>query len=85
MKTISKINHTEDTLKMNQLALKATEKVFLKAIDTAENLQELTSKRLKSSFNFAAKQQDRFFNNLEKRKEMIWANLNKTLDFFSKN
>ena len=31
MKTISKINHTEDTLKMNQLALKATEKVFLKA------------------------------------------------------
>ena len=54
MKTISKINHTEDTLKMNQLALKATEKVFLKAINTAENLQEITSKRLKSSFNFAA-------------------------------
>jgi len=85
MKTISKINHTEDTLKMNQLALKATEKVFLKAIDAAENLQEITSKRLKSSFNFAAKQQDRLFNNLEKRKEMIWVNLNKTLDLFSKN
>jgi hypothetical protein len=85
VKTISTINIKENTLKLNKIALISTEKVVLKTIDTAESLQEFTSKTLKSSFDFTAKQQDNFFNNLEKRKGMIWKNLNKTLDFFSKN
>tara|TARA_R110000765_G_scaffold396185_1_gene489977 strand:- start:49 stop:306 length:258 start_codon:yes stop_codon:yes gene_type:complete len=85
MKTISKANIKEQTLKLNSFALKSTEKVILKSIDTAENLQEITSKKLRSTFKFTAKQQDNFFNNLEKGKGMIWKKLNKSLDFFSKN
>jgi hypothetical protein len=85
MKTISKANIKKQTLKLNSFALKSTEKVILKSIDTAENLQEITSKKLRSTFNFTAKQQDNFFNNLEKGKGMIWKKLNKSLDFFSKN
>jgi hypothetical protein len=84
MKTISKSNIKEQTLKLNSFALKSTEKMILKSIDTAENLQEITSKKLRSTCKFAAKQQDNFFNNLEKGKEMIWKKLNKSLDFFSK-
>jgi hypothetical protein len=85
MRTISKANIKEQTLKLNSFALKSTEKVILKSIDTAENLQEITSRKLKSTFKFTAKQQDNFFNNLEKGKGMIWKKLNKSLDFFSKN
>ncbi|PQB07788.1 hypothetical protein BST83_11975 [Polaribacter filamentus] len=85
MKTIYKANIKEKTLKLNSFALKSTEKVILKSIDTAENLQELTSKKLRSIFKFTAKQQDNFFNNLEKGKGMIWKKLNKSLDFFTKN
>ncbi|MGK0447971.1 MAG: hypothetical protein ACJA2M_001751, partial [Polaribacter sp.] len=59
MKTISTIRIKEKTLKLNQLALKTTENMVLKTIDTAENLQEITSKNLKSTFDFTAKQQDR--------------------------
>jgi hypothetical protein len=85
MKTISTIRIKEKTLRLNQLALKTTENVVLKTIDTAENLQEITSKNLKSTFDFTAKQQDRLFNNLEKGKRIVWTNLNKTFGFFSKN
>ena len=90
MKAISTNNIKENTLKLNTLklnkiALKAMEKAVLKTINTGENLQEISSKKLKATFNFTAKKQDNFFNNLEQRKEMIWKNLNKTLDFFSKN
>ncbi len=85
MKTISKENIKQQTLKLNSFALKSAEKVILKSIDTAENLQEITSKKLRSTFKFTAKQQDNFFNNLEKGKGMIWKKLNKSLDFFSKN
>ena len=84
MKTISKANIKEQILKLNSFALKSTEKTILKSIDTAENLQEITSKKLRSNCKFAAKQQDNFFNNLEKGKGMIWKKLNKSLDFFSK-
>tara|TARA_B100000795_G_scaffold270021_1_gene261961 strand:- start:6643 stop:6936 length:294 start_codon:yes stop_codon:yes gene_type:complete len=85
MKTISTIRIKENTLKLNQLALKTTENIVLKTIDRAENLQEITSKNLKSTFDFTAKQQDRLFNNLEKGKGMIWTNLNKNFGFFSRN
>jgi Na+/phosphate symporter len=85
MKTISKINIKENALKLNNFALKSTEKAVLKTIDTAEQMQKKTSKKLKSGFKFAEKQQDQFFNNLEKGKGMIWKKLNKSLDFFSRN
>jgi hypothetical protein len=85
MKTISKINIKENTLKLNSFALKSTEKVVSKTIDSAEDLQNITSKTIKNGLAFSAKQQDNFFNNLEKGKGMIWKKLNKTLDFFSKN
>ena len=85
MKTISTSNIKKNTLKLNKIALKAAEKAILKTIKNGENLQERSSKKLKATFNFTAKKQDNFFNNLEQRKEMIWKNLNKTLDFFSKN
>jgi hypothetical protein len=84
MKTISKANIKEQALKLNNFALKSTEKMILKSIDRAENLQEITSKKLRSTFKYKAKQQDNFFNNLEKGKGMIWKKLNKSLDFFSK-
>lgn len=58
--------------------------MILKSIDRAENLQEITSKKLRSTFQYTAKKQDNFFNNLEKGKGMIWKKLNKSLDFFSK-
>lgn len=85
MKTITATNIKENTLKINQFALKSTEKVVLKTIDTVEDLQDYTAKKLKTTFDFTAKQQDNFFNNLEKGKGKIWKNVNKTLDFFSKN
>jgi hypothetical protein len=85
MKTISTIIIKEKTLRFNQLALKTTENMVLKTIDKAENLQEITSNNLKSTFDFTAKQQDRIFDNLEKGKEMISTKLNKILVFFSKN
>lgn len=85
MNTISKINIKENTLKLNHFALKSTEKVVSKTIDSAEDLQKLASKTIKNGLQFSAKQQDNLSNNLEKGKGMIWKNLNKTLDFFSKN
>ncbi|MEE9409199.1 MAG: hypothetical protein V3V28_14115 [Polaribacter sp.] len=85
MKTISTSNIKENTLKLNELALKSTEKVALKTINTVGNFQSYTSKTIKNSLNFTAKQQDNFFNNIENAKEIIWKNLNKGLDFFSKN
>jgi len=84
MKTISKINIIEQTLRLNSSALKSTEKVIAKSIEKADHLQERTSKRLKSTLKCSAKQQDNFFNRLEEGKGMIWKKLNKTLDFFSK-
>ena len=85
MKTISTIKIKGNTLKLNKRALKATENVVLKTIGTAENLQKITSKNLKSTFNFTARQQDNFFDTLEKGKGMIWTNLHKTLGLFSRN
>ena len=85
MKKISKNTIKKTTLKLNKIALKSTEKAILKAINTGENLQEISSEKLKATFRFTAKKQDIFFYKLEQGKEMIWKNLNKTLDFFSKN
>jgi len=70
---------------LNKIALETAERVVLKAIDKAEDLQEFTKKSIKRKLNFSKKQQDYLFDNLEERKEMIWKNLNKMLDFFSKN
>ena len=85
MKAISTNNIKENTLKLNKIALKAMEKAVLKTINTGENLQEISSKKLKATFNFTAKKQDNFFNNLEQGKEIIWKNFTKTASFFSKN
>ena len=84
MKTIYALK--KNTLKLNQLALKSTENVVIKTINTVEDLQDYTVKKLKTTFIFTDKQLDDVFNNLEKgKKGMIWKNINKTLDYFSKN
>ncbi|WP_339662891.1 hypothetical protein [uncultured Polaribacter sp.] len=85
MKLISTKNIKENTLKLNSFALKSTEKMFSKTIDSAEDLQKFTSKTIQHSLKFSAKKQDNFFNNLEKGKGIFWKKLNKTIDFFSKN
>tara|TARA_R110002126_G_scaffold277560_2_gene423526 strand:- start:9330 stop:9626 length:297 start_codon:yes stop_codon:yes gene_type:complete len=85
MKTISIHTIKEQALDLNNKALKITEKRVLSSFDKVENVQNKTDKLLKKSFEFSNKQQDNFFNNLENGKKMIWKNLNKTLDFFSKN
>jgi hypothetical protein len=85
MKTISTKEIKKNTAKLNQFALESTEKMVLSTIDKAEDLQEFTSKSIKKTLDFSEKQQDNLFNSLEKGKKMIWANLNKGLDFFSKN
>ena len=81
MKTIYALK--KNTLKLNQLALKSTENVVIKTINTVEDLQDYTVKKLKTTFIFTDKQLDDVFNNLEKGKGMIWKNINKTLDYFS--
>ena len=83
MKTIYALK--KNTLKLNQLALKSTENVVIKTINTVEDLQDYTVKKLKTTFIFTDKQLDDVFNNLEKGKGMIWKNINKTLDYFSIN
>ena len=85
MKTISVKNIKENTLLLNDKALKSTEKVVLNSFEKIESVQHKTDKLLKKGFKFSEKQQDNLFNNLEKSKKMIWSKLNKTLDFFSKN
>jgi|TARA_B110000902_G_C14246787_1_gene564576 hypothetical protein len=85
MKTISTNNIKKKSSKLNMMALKTTEKAFIKTIDKTEYLQEFTSKSIKKTLHFSEKQQEKIFNNLENGKDMIWKNLNKTLDFFSKN
>ena len=52
MKTVSTKNIKENTTKLNQFALESTEKVVLSTIDKVENLQEFTSKTLKSTLDF---------------------------------
>ena len=85
MKTISVNTIKEQALDLNNKALKITEKRVLSSFDKVEKVQNKTDKLLKQGFEFSNKQQDIFFNNLENGKKMIWKNLNKTLDFFSKN
>ena len=84
MKTISVKNIKENTLLLNNKALKSTETIVLTSIEKIETVQNKTDELLKKGFAFSEKQQDNLFNNLEKGKKMIWANLNKGLDFFSK-
>ena len=71
-------------MKVNEFALENTEKIILKTIDKVEGFQGLTAEKLKDSLKFTAKQQENIFNNLENAKGMVWKNLNKALDFFSK-
>jgi hypothetical protein len=84
MTTISRKTIKESALKVNEFALENTEKIILKTIDKVEDFQGLTAEKLKSSLEFTAKQQENIFNNLENAKGMVWKNLNKALDFFSK-
>lgn len=85
MKTISRKTLKESTLKVNDFALKNTEKIIFKTIEKVEDLQGLTAKKLKSSLDYSAKQQENVFNSLESAKGMVWVKLNKAFDFFSKN
>ncbi|QNM85814.1 hypothetical protein H9W90_01455 [Polaribacter pectinis] len=85
MKTISTINIKDNTLKLNDFALESTEKAVLKTINTTEDLQKFTAKKLKSTLSFTAKQQENFFNKAENVKSLVWKKINKTVDFFSKN
>ena len=85
MKTISIKNIKSNTLSLNNKALKSTENIVLTSFEKIESVQNTTDKLLKKGFSFSEKQQDNLFNSLESGKEMIWKNLNKTLDFFSKN
>lgn len=85
MKTISIKNIKSNTLSLNNKALKSTENMVLSSFEKIESVQNTTDKLLKKGFSFSEKQQDNLFNNLESGKEMIWKNLNKTLDFFSIN
>ncbi|WP_146106896.1 hypothetical protein [Polaribacter porphyrae] len=85
MKTIHTNTIKKQALELNNKALKTTEKVVLTSIDKIEKVQNKTDELLKKGFNFSEKQQDKLFNSLENSKKMIWKNLNKGLDFFSKN
>jgi hypothetical protein len=85
MKTISRKKVKETTLKVNDFALKNTEKIIFKTIEKVEDLQGLTAKKLKSSLDFSAKKQENIFNSLESAKGMVWVKLNRAFDFFSKN
>lgn len=84
MKTLSAKDIKMNSKKLNNIALETTEKVVLKSIDKAEDLQEFTAKSIKKTLKFSEKQQDKLFNNLEKGKKTIWSKLNKGLDFFCK-
>jgi hypothetical protein len=85
MKTISIKQIKENSVKLNEFALESTEKVALQTIAKTGGLQKFTAKTIKNTLAFTAKQQDSFFKNAESTKGMIWKNLNKGLDFFSKN
>ena len=85
MKTISRKTLKESTLKVNDFALKNTEKIIFKTIEKVEDSQGLTAKKLKSSLDFSAKKQENIFNSLESAKGMVWVKLNRAFDFFSKN
>lgn len=52
IKTILVKNIKKNSVKLNQFALESTEKVILTSIDKVEDLQELTSKTLKSTLDF---------------------------------
>lgn len=84
MNTISSKYIKDQTNKLNDKALKSTEKLVTTSFEKIEKLQNNTDKFLKKGFNLAEKQQDNLFNSLENNKKMIWKNLNKTLDFFSR-
>jgi hypothetical protein len=85
MKTRTTKKIKMNSSKLNKIALETIEKVVLKSIDKAEDLQKCTSKSIKKTLAFTEKKQDDFFNNLEKNKGMIWGKLNRTLDFFSRS
>ena len=85
MKTINTNTIKKQTLELNDKAIKTTENVILTSFEKIERAQHKTDELLKKGFEFSEKQQDKFFNSLENSKKMIWTNLNKRLDFFSKN
>ncbi|MGK0414572.1 MAG: hypothetical protein ACJA1B_002799 [Polaribacter sp.] len=85
MKTISKKNIKNNSVKINQMALETTERVVLKSIHKVEELQKFTSKSIRKTLEFSEKQQEKIFNTLDKNKKVISKSLNKTLGFFSRN
>ena len=85
MKTISINKIKEQAIHLNDKALKTTEKKVLNSFEKIEKAQNKTDEFIKKGFKFSEKQQDKLFNNLENGKEMVWKNLNKALDFFSRN
>ena len=74
MNTISSKYIKDKTNKLNDKALKSTEKLVTTSFEKIEKLQNKTDKFLKKGFNLAEKQQDNLFNSLENSKKMIWKN-----------
>ena len=58
-------NVIKTTNKVNDFALKTTEKVFVKTIDVTEKYQGTAHKAMKKGFGLASVQQDNVFNILE--------------------
>ena len=85
MKTLSIKDIKNNTTKLNEIALENTEKVALKVIDKVEELQKHTAKTIKNTLAYSEKKQDKFFNTLEKGKEMATKKINKAKSLFSKN
>lgn len=85
MKTISIKAINSNATQFNKYALKSTEKVVLKTIDKTEEIQEFSFNAIKNALNYTEKRQEIIFDKLETGKATFWKNLNKTLDFFSKN
>ena len=85
MKTLSIKDIKNNTTKLNEIALENIEKVALKVIDKVEKLPNHTAKTIKNTLEYSEKKQDKFFNTLEKGKEIVTKKFNKTKSFFSKN
>ena len=96
MKTIDvkfvaeKLNKTvetvkESTLKLNDTALKTTEKTVLNAFDKAGEWQKVSNKAIKKGLEFTATQQDMIFDSLESVKSQILKGFKRTKLLFSKN
>jgi len=69
---------------LNDKALNTTEKVFLSVFDKIEEAQKKTDKFLKKGLKKSAKNQDKFFDALEKGKDLMSEKAKKVKKLVSK-